>query len=82
MNFLNEEIGKKLIAKSGRRPAMHQVALRLVYSKPAKEEITTKEIVAFLKGKRITLDCGHHYTVHNLSNTMLLHADGTSECHS
>ena len=60
-----------------------KTALKLVYSKPAgKEEITTKELLHFLKGKRITLDCGHHFTVHNLSNTLILHCDGITECHN
>lgn len=61
---------------------MHQVALRLVYSKPAKEEITGKELNEFLKNKRITLDCGHHRTQHIFSNTMLVYSDGSTKCHN
>lgn len=61
---------------------MVQLALRLVYSKPAKQEITTKELIAFLKGKRLTLDCGHHHQQHNLSNTLVLTADGQTGCHN
>lgn len=61
---------------------MHQVALRLVYQKPAKQEITSKELLEFLKGKRITLNCGHHFTIHSLSNTMIVYNDGKTECHN
>ena len=37
-----------------------------------------------LKGYRITLDCGHKFCLHNLSNTMVLNCDGNlicSECY-
>ncbi len=26
------------------------------------------------------LDCGHYYQLHPLSNTMVIHCDGTTEC--
>jgi hypothetical protein len=63
---------------------MQQTALKLVYSKPAnkKQEITTKELLEFLKGKRIRLMCGHYHTQHNFSNTLVLTADGETLCHS
>jgi hypothetical protein len=61
---------------------MQQTALRLVYSKPAKKEISSKELIDLLKGKRIRLDCGHFHTQHNLSNTLILTADGRTFCHS
>jgi hypothetical protein len=47
-----------------------------------KQEITTQELRAWLKDKKITLDCGHRYQVHNFSSTMLVHCDGTTECHN
>ena len=60
-----------------------QTALKLAYTKPAsKEEITTKELIEFLKGKRITLSCGHHYQLHPFSNTMIVYNDGQTNCHS
>ena len=59
-------------------------ALKLAYSRPEskKQEITGKELREFLRGKRITLDCGHHFQLHPLSNTLILHCNGTTECHS
>ncbi|MDQ5987356.1 MAG: hypothetical protein CSYNP_03096 [Syntrophus sp. SKADARSKE-3] len=63
---------------------MQQAALKLVYVRPAnkKQEITTEDLIAFLKGKRLRLQCGHWHTQHNLSNTLVLTADGQSLCHS
>jgi len=46
-----------------------------------KQEITVKELHNFLKGKRITLDCGHKYCLHPFSNTMVILADGKTFCH-
>lgn len=63
---------------------MQQTALRLVYPKPAKkkkQQITGYELLEFLKDKRITLSCGHHFTIHNLSNTMIVYNDGRTNCH-
>jgi len=37
-----------------------------------------------LKGYRITLDCGHHFCFHNLSNTMVINCERyliCSECY-
>lgn len=53
------------------------------YANPhySREEITTAELLAFLVGKRVTLDCGHHYCIHPLSNSMVLSAEGVSRCH-
>ena len=51
-------------------------------TKPAKQQITARELIELLKGKRITLGCGHHYQVHPLSNTMIIHCDGVTECHN
>ena len=60
-----------------------QTALKLAYVKPArKAEITTKELLEYLKGKRITLDCGHHFTIHHFSLTMIVYNDGQTNCHN
>ena len=64
---------------------MQQTALRLVYKRPAvkkKQEITSKELKEILKVYRVTLDCGHRYQLHPFSNTMIIHCDGTTECHN
>jgi hypothetical protein len=47
-----------------------------------KKQITSLELLEFLKDKRITLSCGHHFTIHNFSNTMIVFNDGQTECHS
>jgi hypothetical protein len=47
-----------------------------------RQEITTEEIKEFLRDKRLTLDCGHKYCVHNLSNTLILNACGYACCHN
>lgn len=47
-----------------------------------KKQITSYELKAPLKGKRIKLDCGHHYQLHPLSNTMVITADGETMCHN
>jgi hypothetical protein len=61
-----------------------QTALKLAYVKPAskKKEITSKELTELLKGYRITLDCGHHFTVHHFSLTMIVYNDGQTNCHN
>ena len=46
-----------------------------------REEITTEELKELLKQYRITLDCGHKFCLHNLSNTMVITADGETICH-
>jgi hypothetical protein len=47
-----------------------------------KKQITSAELLEFLKYKRITLSCGHHFTIHNLSNTMIVYNDGQTNCHN
>jgi hypothetical protein len=47
-----------------------------------KNQIASSELLEFLKDKRITLSCGHHFTIHNLSNTMIVYNDGHTECHN
>ena len=47
-----------------------------------RKEITAEAIKEFLKDKRLTLDCGHKYCVHNLSNTLILTAEGYACCHN
>jgi hypothetical protein len=49
--------------------------------KTEKKTISTDELKDMLKGLRIKLDCGHHYTLHPLSNTMVITADGYTYCH-
>jgi hypothetical protein len=47
-----------------------------------KKQIVSYELREFLKDKRITLSCGHHFTIHNLSNTMIVYNDGHTKCHN
>ena len=47
-----------------------------------KKQITSAELLEFLRDKRITLSCGHHFTIHNLSNTMIVYNDGKTNCHN
>jgi hypothetical protein len=47
-----------------------------------KKQIASSELLEFLKDKRITLSCGHHFTIHNLSNTMIVYNNGHTECHN
>ncbi len=48
-----------------------------------KKQITTREVVDFLKGKRVILDCGHKYSFNKggIGKTMILYAHGISNCH-
>ncbi len=47
-----------------------------------RQEMTAEELKEWLKDKRITMDCGHRFCLHPFSNTMIIHADGETECHS
>ena len=42
--------------------------------------ITGKEVFEFLKDKRIKLDCGHLFCIHNFSNTLVVLNDGETIC--
>ena len=44
--------------------------------------ITAEELRAFLKDKRVILDCGHKHCQHIFSNTMIVTVDGQMVCHS
>jgi hypothetical protein len=44
--------------------------------------ITPDEFRAWLRGKKFILDCGHRFCIHPLSNTMIVHDDGMTQCHS
>lgn len=39
------------------------------------------ELRDLLKNKKVVLDCGHRWTNHNLSNTMVITAEGITYCH-
>lgn len=63
-----------------------QPALAIVPSvkqgKKPKIQITSNELKELLKGYRITCDCGHHFTIHHFSLTMIVYNDGTTNCHN
>jgi len=61
---------------------MEQLPLDFCPVVKGKKQITSYELKELLKGKRIKLGCGHHYQLHPLSNTMVIHCDGTTECHN
>ena len=48
--------------------------------KTDRKEITAKELVEWLKDKRVTCDCGHKHCQHFLSNTLVVTAEGKVYC--
>jgi hypothetical protein len=48
-----------------------------------KKRITPRGISEFLKGKIVVLDCGHKYSLNKrgFGKTMIIYADGASNCH-
>lgn len=56
--------------------------LRRLVSKKRMEEITQDDLHGLLRGKRITLSCGHHYQLHPFSNTMVITCAGKTFCHN
>jgi len=47
-----------------------------------KQQITSFELREFLKDKIVMLSCGHKYRpAKGLGTTMLVYADGTTNCH-
>jgi hypothetical protein len=47
-----------------------------------KKQITSLELLEFLKDKRIILSCGHRFSIHNFSHTMIVYNDGQTNCHN
>lgn len=45
-----------------------------------RQEITVAQLREFLVGKRIRLDCGHHFCLHPLSNVLVLTGEGKCWC--
>ncbi len=67
-----------------RRPAMtEQLPLDFLPAVRGKKQITTHEIADFVKGKIVILDCGHKYFLNKggFGKTMIIYANGTSNCH-
>jgi hypothetical protein len=60
---------------------MEQMPLDFSPAARGKKPITSPELLEFLKDKRIALSCGHRFTIHNLSNTMIVYSDGKTKCH-
>ena len=46
-----------------------------------KEETSAIDLIVFLKGRRLIMDCGHKFCLHPLSNTMVLTCNGKCYCH-
>jgi len=44
--------------------------------------LTAEEFRGYLKDKRIIMDCGARFCIHNLSNTMIIRCDGSIVCHN
>jgi hypothetical protein len=42
--------------------------------KEKRKEITADELREFLKDKRMKMDCGSKFCLHNLSNTIFIHS--------
>ncbi len=54
----------------------------LIHVGPTKrEEASAIDLIVFLKGRRLILDCGHKFCLHPLSNTLVLTCDGKCYCH-
>ncbi len=47
-----------------------------------KKETKADELRELLQDKRLTLDCGHHFTLHPWSNTLIVTANGKTYCHN
>ena len=47
-----------------------------------KKETTADELRKLLQDKRVILDCGHRFCLHNLSNTLVITANGMTYCHN
>lgn len=45
-------------------------------------DISSQELLELIRGNRIVLDCGHRFTLHPLSNTLILTCTGETMCHS
>lgn len=60
-----------------------QMPLDLCPVVKGKKQLTTREVVDFLKGKTVILDCGHKYSFNKggYGKTMILYANGISDCH-
>lgn len=50
--------------------------------KKKKREISPTDLKRFFRNKRLTCSCGHKFTLHNLSNTIIVYPDGTVKCFS
>jgi len=48
---------------------------------PKKKLHTNGDLKSLLAGKTFILDCGHRFTLHPWSNTLVMTASGTSCCH-
>ena len=49
---------------------------------PKKKLHTNGDLKNLLAGKSFLLDCGHRFTLHPWSNTLVLTASGFSSCHN
>ena len=46
-----------------------------------REEARAIDLIVFLKGRRLIMDCGHKFCLHTLSNTLVMTCDGKCYCH-
>ena len=46
-----------------------------------KEEASASDLIVFLKGQRLIMDCGHKFCLHPLSSTLVLTCNGKCYCH-
>jgi hypothetical protein len=46
-----------------------------------KEETSAVDLIVFLKGRRLIMDCGHKFCLHPLSNTLVMTCNGKCYCH-
>jgi len=60
-----------------------QLPLDFLPAVKGKKQLTPYDLIGLLRGKVITLSCGHKYFLNKggLGKTMIVYADGTTACH-
>ena len=46
-----------------------------------KEDASASDLIVFLQGRRLIMDCGHKFCLHPLSNTLVMTCNGKCYCH-
>jgi hypothetical protein len=62
-----------------RSPSKEKLIIHVGTAK--REESSASDLIDFLKGRRLIMDCGHKFCLHPLSNTLVLTCNGKCFCH-